>query len=95
MIFTEKDYIEMASRITEGEGCIDIERNDELLVFDYNLIVDGYNERETNAIIITDVELQVENICCVNEFGDEVPNDFDENRLVDMVCEDYRINVVV
>ena len=85
----------MASRITEGEGCIDIERSGELLVFDYNLIVDGYNERETNAIIVTDVELYIENICCVNEFGDEVPSNFDENRLVDMVCEYYRINVVV
>ena len=85
----------MASRITEGEGCIDIERSNELLVFDYNLTVDSFNERETNAIIITGVELRIENICCVNEFGDDVPNDFDENRLVDMVCEDYKINVVV
>ena len=85
----------MASRIAEGEGCIDIERNGELLVFDYKLTVDSFNERETNAIIITGVELRIENICCVNEFGDEVPNDFDENRLVDMVCEDYKINVAV
>ena len=95
MILTEKDYIEMASRITEGEGCIDIERNGELLVFDYSLVVESYNERETNAIIITDVALYIENICCVNELDDEVPSNFDENRLVDMVCEDYRINVVV
>ncbi len=95
MILTEKDYIEMASRITESEGCIDIERNGELLVFDYSLVVESYNERETNAIIITDVALYIENICCVNELGDEVPSNFDENRLVDMVCEDYRINVVV
>ena len=95
MILTEKDYIEMASRITEGEGCIDIERHGELLVFDYNLIVESYNERETNAIIVTDVELYIENICCVNEFGDDIPHNFDENRLIDMVYKDYRINVVV
>ena len=88
MKLTENDYYNLASQMND-KGCIELERDGELLTFDYNIESSGYDEDDyyngTGAHITTDVVVRITEVACVNEDGESVECDFDANYLEKIV----------
>jgi hypothetical protein len=82
MILTEKDYILLEDEIlSKRDGCADIDREDEIFSFDYEVKTSFYIERETDGYITTDAVCYITNISCVNENGEQVYHNFDASKL--------------
>lgn len=90
MTLTTSDYIAIASQIEEGKGSVELEKENEILCFDYSYEIEGYVEDDyfngTGAFIETSSSLYIENVESVNEDGDETTNDFCESELEKFVA---------
>lgn len=64
MVLNDKDYMEIASMIDEGNGGLDYEKDGEMLHIDYTFDVDGYfeddRENGTGAFVETARRLSVD-----------------------------------
>ena len=91
MILTNSDYYEMLSSMKSGGGCLEFEKDGELLTFDYDVEVEGYTEDDaqcgygngTGAYIVTGADVTISNVYCSNE-DNETDNNFNENLLCKM-----------
>ncbi len=85
MNLTASDYMNIASQIEVGNGSIEFEKGNEILVIDYSYDVEGYVEDDyyngTGAFIETDSSLCIENVESFNEDGEETPNNFCQSEL--------------
>lgn len=86
MTLTIDDYEKIAKDIYEGDGCIEYDKDNELLTFDYHYGIDGYREDDTNAFVETDRWFYIENVHCTDEDDKEVAEDLDEEVLNNMVA---------
>lgn len=90
MNLTASDYMNIASQIEVGNGSIEFEKGNEILVIDYSYDVEGYVEDDyyngTGAFIETDSSLCIENVESFNEDGEETPNNFCQSELDKMIA---------
>lgn len=90
MKLTASDYMNIASQIEVGNGSIEFEKGNEILVIDYSYDVEGYVEDDyyngTGAFIETDSSLCIENVESFNEDGEETPNNFCQSELDKMIA---------
>ncbi len=81
MILTSNDYKEMASQIQEEGGEIYFEKDDEILVVEYDICSDGhieYYQTTGPEFIETRRDVWVKSAESFNEDGKQTPNNFDE-----------------
>lgn len=91
MKLTEKDYDKMYSKMNPEGGYVEYEKDGETLCFDYDVETEGYDEDDyhcgygngTGAFVITSADVNIHDVDCYNEEGDDVDCDFDESKLED------------
>lgn len=85
MKLLNNDYLILAAAVNDESGFVEYEKDGEVLSFDYTMEVEGYEEDDyfngTGAWVTTDVILEIENVACCDEEGEEVPFDFDYEKL--------------
>lgn len=90
MILTTSDYMTIASRIEEGKGSVEFEKENEILFFDYSYEIEGYVEDDyfngTGAFVETSSSLYIEGVESFNEDGEETSNNFNESELDKMIA---------
>lgn len=90
MVLNDKDYMEIASMIDEGDGGLDYEKDGEMLHIDYTFDVDGYfeddRENGTGAWVETSRCLSVDSAETTDIDGKTSTVDVDESRLERLIA---------
>ncbi len=90
MTLTNIDYQNIANMIEVGSGTIEYSKGNETLFIDYIYTEDGYDEDDyfngTGGFVVTTRFLSVEDVCSINEDGEDTANDFKEKDLITMVA---------
>lgn len=85
MTLTDEDYEALASQIEEGEDYAILDKDGEELEVHYQCEEDSYCEDDyyngTGAWVTTAINLQVLNVSCVNEDGEQVDHDLNDWKL--------------
>ena len=85
MKLNDNDYKEIASRIEEGTGTIEYEKDGEMLQIDYTYEVDGYYEDDyyngTGAFVETERSLSVNDAMVFDGDGVKIPFELDGRKL--------------
>lgn len=89
MKLTTNDYENIAQKIENGKGHVEYEKDDELMVIDYELEEDGYIEDDyyngTGAFVRTNRYFTATATSCA-ENGKETENNFNEYELLNMIA---------
>ena len=90
MILTSIDYQNIANMIEAGCNSIEYTKGNETIFIDYTYTEDGYFEDDyfngTGGFVVTTRFLSVEDVCSINEDGEDTANDFKEKDLITMVA---------
>ena len=78
MNLTISDYKSITNQVQEGIGCVEFEKDGEILTFDYELELDGYYEEETDGFNAMSTMLYIDNVTSCNEDGNTT-NNFNES----------------
>lgn len=90
MELNDKDYMAIANKISEGANYVEYTKGNETLALEYELSIEGYVEDDyfngTGAFIRTSAALAITSVESWSDEGEDVPNDFDEDKLASLVA---------
>lgn len=85
MTLNDDDYDILVSQIEEGEDYAYLDKDGEYLEVHYQCEEDAYCEDDyyngTGAWVVNAINLQILNVSCVNEYGEQVDCDLDDWKL--------------